>query len=95
MAAEPITPKPGFDWSAVAWGRPDDPVSENCSYCGDAIPDDAVPLRLWNAAGWAAVFCDDCQAAWWEWGGGVEYVVEEIDEPDLSRRGFGIGDGQP
>ena len=41
-----IAPKPGFNWSAIAWGGPDEPASDHCSYCGDEIPEDSVPLIL-------------------------------------------------
>lgn len=59
-----LAPKPGFDWTRVSWGGPDQVQSDSCSYCDANIPADAVPLRLWNADGWAAVFCDPCAAAW-------------------------------
>ena len=29
-----IAPKHGFNWAAVAWGGPDEPVDDRCSYCG-------------------------------------------------------------
>jgi hypothetical protein len=62
-----IPPKPGFNWSAIAWGGPDEPASDHCSYCGDEIPEDSVPLILWNAAGWCTPFCDHCRTVWWAW----------------------------
>ncbi len=71
-----IEPKPGFDWSKVQWGAPDDVVSDDCSYCGAAIPDEAVPLRLWNQDGWAAVFCDGCMATWW----GMTAIASDPDD---------------
>jgi hypothetical protein len=61
----PLEPKPGFDWTKVRWTGPFAPVDETCSYCGSAIPDECVPLRLWNDASWAAVFCEACMATWW------------------------------
>lgn len=62
-----MKPRPGFDWLRVNWGAPDEPASDRCSYCDEPIPVDAFPLRLWRVAdGWAAVFCDDCMAIWWE-----------------------------
>lgn len=60
-----LAPKPGFDWSLVSWGGPDEPQSDDCFYCDAEIPEEACPLRLWNAEGWAAVFCDDCAERWW------------------------------
>jgi hypothetical protein len=69
-----LQPKAGFDWMKVNWGGPEEPVSDDCSYCGDAIPEESVPLRLWNAEGWAAVFCDHCSAAW--------FGLQSFDGPD-------------
>jgi hypothetical protein len=61
----PLEPKPGFDWAQVRWTGPHAPVDETCSYCGSAIPDAHIPLRLWNAQSWAAVFCYACMERWW------------------------------
>lgn len=63
-----LRPKPGFNWLNVAWGGPDEPRTDRCSYCGDAFPTEEqdpefVPLILFNNAGWVAEFCDHCQAA--------------------------------
>lgn len=60
-----LEPREGFDWSRVRWSGPLAPVDETCSYCGAAIPDETVPLRLWNAIGFAAVFCDACMREHW------------------------------
>jgi hypothetical protein len=60
-----LRPRPGFRWEQITWGAPDDPRSEHCSYCGDAIPEESVPLILGTADGWMAQFCDHCQATWW------------------------------
>jgi hypothetical protein len=58
-----IAPRPGFAWWCVKWSRR---VSYNCSYCGDAIPEGSVPLRLFDQkSDLGAVFCDHCQIAWW------------------------------
>ena len=73
MADHALAPRPGFDWTMVSWGGPDEPVSDRCGYCGDDIPEDSVPLILGNDAGWCARFCDHCQAAWWG--------VETFDDP--------------
>jgi hypothetical protein len=59
-----IRPRPGFDWTSVGWEGADETPGEVCSYCGDAIGEDAVPLMLWNRDGWGARFCDHCQATW-------------------------------
>ncbi len=53
----------------VNWGGPDETRTQHCSYCGDAFPTEYedpefVPLILWNGDGWAAEFCDHCQATW-------------------------------
>jgi hypothetical protein len=60
-----LRPRLGFLWCNVKWGAPDDRVSESCSYCGEPIADDEVPLRLWNKAGWACQFCRACMKTWW------------------------------
>jgi hypothetical protein len=60
-----LQPNPGFDWSKVTWGRPDSPRSALCSYCSAVIPEDSVPLIMWQADGHAAQFCDECQIKWW------------------------------
>jgi len=64
-AARTIEPKPGFDWTRVRWTGPHALVDDTCSYCGAAISEDSVPLRLWNERSWAAVFCDACMKTWW------------------------------
>ena len=65
MTTDPLAPKAGFDWTQVRWTGPYAPVDETCSYCGAAIPEESVPLRLWNKQHWAAVFCEACMAEWW------------------------------
>jgi hypothetical protein len=60
-----LRPRPGFDPMKINWGGPDERRTEVCSYCGDALDEDSVPLILWNAQGWCAEFCDHCQTAWW------------------------------
>lgn len=74
-----IRPNPGFDPARINWLAPDQPLiaeneeHERCSYCGDAIPEESVPLRMWNQAGWGAVFCDHCQTVW--------FGMQSFDEP--------------
>lgn len=63
--SEYIEPRRDFDWKRVTWGAPDAPVSETCSYCGQTIPEDHVPLRIWNDEGWTAQFCDPCMTQHW------------------------------
>jgi hypothetical protein len=67
-----LKPRPGFDWTRVNWGGPNQIRTDRCSYCDKLFPDpygdgdsDFVPLILWNGEGWAAEFCDDCQRKWW------------------------------
>ncbi len=59
-----LGPKPGFDPSRVRWDDAEAPVRDDCSYCGALIPDDTVPLRMWNDRGDGCVFCDACAAQW-------------------------------
>jgi hypothetical protein len=75
-----ISPRPGFEWSAVNWGAPDQPRTDRCSYCEASFPDDDedpgfIPLILSNAEGWVAEFCDDCQRRWW----GIERYDDDDD----------------
>lgn len=67
-----ITPKPGFDWAKLTWGRPDSPPSVLCSCCSAVIPEESVPLICSNAEGWTVRFCDACMQKWW----GFERVDE-------------------
>lgn len=60
-----IKPREGFDWDRVTWGKPDDLVSDACSYCGADIPEEAVPLILSTDDGHAARFCEGCMRKWW------------------------------
>jgi len=65
-----LKPKPGFDWSLVNWGAPDQRRTDRCSYCAALFPDedeepDFVPLILWTSQGWAAEFCTACQIKYW------------------------------
>jgi hypothetical protein len=74
-----LSPRSGFDWMAVSWEGPDEPPADDCSYCGAAIiPDETVPLILWNGDGWCARFCDACMAKWW----GIETVPSFDDDDD-------------
>jgi hypothetical protein len=54
----------GFNPAQLNWGGPDEPQSDSCSCCDAPIPEDAVPLRIWNKDGWAIVLCDECVAKW-------------------------------
>lgn len=52
-----------FDWSRVRWDDAQAPQRDDCSYCGAAIDDDTIPLRMWNQRGSSCVFCVHCDAA--------------------------------
>jgi len=60
-----LEPRDGFNWSRVIWSRPDASPSVLCSYCSAVLPEHAVPLILFKAAGDTAQFCRDCQVRWW------------------------------
>lgn len=60
-----LEPKPGFDWSRLRWDAATAPQRDDCSYCGAAIGEGCVPLRMWDTAGNAIVFCDACMSTWW------------------------------
>ena len=91
--ASSLAPRPGFDWSLINWGGPDEPRTEHCSYCGDALDEDSVPLILWTA-GWCAEFCDHCIATWWG-GQSFDEPPEPRHEPEIRQRlgGAKQGDG--
>jgi len=74
-----LSPRPGFDWGHVSWGRPDSPRSALCSYCSAGIGEGAVPLILWRRDGSAAQFCVKCMETWW---GMVSYEEPDDDYPD-------------
>jgi hypothetical protein len=61
-----IRARPGFDWGRVAWGAPDSPRRELCSYCHGKIDDDEVPLMVWKPNGAMAQFCDRCIEKWFQ-----------------------------
>lgn len=63
-----LQPNPGFEWSAVMWGAPDEVVADVCSYCGDQLDEESVPLTLWDEEGWTACFCEHCMVRWWNMG---------------------------
>ena len=72
MAAT-ISPLPGFDWSKVKWGGPNEPVAIRCSYCDAPLGDDMDedyqgPLILWSPEGACAQFCIACQKIIWGFG---------------------------
>jgi hypothetical protein len=71
--AESLAPRAGFQWGRVRWDAHDAPVGTTCSYCGAAIRDEAVPLRLWDAFDNACVFCDPCAAEWF----GLQPMTED------------------
>jgi hypothetical protein len=74
-----LEPKPGFDWNRVTWGRPDSVRLVLCSYCSASIPEDSVPLIMWQKNGRAAQFCDNCQRHWWG--------MSSYDSPDIDADG--------
>ena len=59
-----IKAKPGFDWGRVAWGAPDSPRRELCSYCHAKFTEDEVPMMLFKSDGSLAQFCDYCLHEW-------------------------------
>lgn len=74
----PLSPKDGFNWTRVVWTGPYAMVEwKTCSYCGGPIPEESVPLRMWNNDGWAAVFCDSCMRDWWDM---ETYPDDNVDE---------------
>ena len=60
-----LRPAPGFDWTAVSWGGPDEPRTDRCSLCEAILEEESVPLILWNEDSWCAEFCGACQRRWW------------------------------
>jgi hypothetical protein len=75
-----LTPKAGFDWRHVSWGKPHSPRSALCSYCSAGISDGSVPLIMWGTDGSAAQFCHACQVKWWGFAATDELQQEEKDE---------------
>lgn len=56
--------KRGFDPAKVIWSRPESRILPLCSYadCLKRIPEDSVPLMMWNNQGGCVQFCDECVA---------------------------------
>ena len=69
-----LKPSAEFDWGKVTWTAPYVPVSDDCSYCNQPIPEDSVPLRMWTEESWTVQFCDTCMAKYW---GMVAVPMEE------------------
>jgi hypothetical protein len=46
----------------LVWSAPDSKIAPFCSVCQAHIPDDDVPLMMWNDQGACVQFCDDCSA---------------------------------
>lgn len=79
-----MRPKPGFNPAMLTWEGPNEPPGETCSYCGDAIPEDAVPLVMFREDGWTVRFCDHCQATWF----GIETFAEPAEDERPAVPGF-------
>lgn len=79
-----MTNDTAFDWSRVRWDDAKAPQCDDCSYCGAAIDDDAVPLRMWNQRGSSCVFCTRCDAA------ALRAVMEVQKALDRLDRGSGV-----
>ena len=60
-----IKPLAEFNWLMVQWRGPKQTPGDRCSYCGAVIPDDDVPLMMWNKEGWCAQFCEACRLKCW------------------------------
>jgi hypothetical protein len=65
-----LRPRPGFNWTQVSWGGPDEVPTDTCSYCDAPLgsvdePDYEIPLMIGNGEGWCAQFCVECQRTWW------------------------------
>jgi hypothetical protein len=75
-----LVPAPGFNWQLVRWDAWNAPQRDDCSYCGAEIPEDAVPLRMWDEPGNSCVFCDACAVRWW----GLQPVQYDDDDDDRS-----------
>ena len=94
--ATTLRPRAHFNPLLINWGGPDEPRTDRCSYCGDPFPtddDDFAPLIISNAQGWAAEFCDHCQATWF----GVQTFDplpdEVVEGPSLGPCCMCAGDG--
>ena len=44
----------------LVWSKPDSSIAPFCSVCQQHIPDDEVPMMMWNDAGACVQFCDGC-----------------------------------
>jgi hypothetical protein len=52
--------KTDFDYRKLTWSRPDSSIAPFCSVCCKHIPDDDVPLMIWDDKGSCVQFCDEC-----------------------------------
>ena len=53
--------KPGVA-ERLVWSHPDSTIAPFCSICQTHIPDDDVPLMMWNSDGACVQLCDRCAA---------------------------------
>lgn len=44
----------------LTWSHPDSNIVPFCSVCFEHIPDDEVPLMMWNDKGACVMFCNQC-----------------------------------
>jgi hypothetical protein len=52
--------KRDYDSRKLTWSRPDSSIAPFCSNCSTHIPEDTVPLMMWNSKGACVQFCDEC-----------------------------------
>jgi hypothetical protein len=52
--------KTDFNYRKLTWSRPDSSIAPFCSVCFKHIPDDDVPLMIWDDKGACVQFCDEC-----------------------------------
>jgi hypothetical protein len=44
----------------LTWSRPDSRIAPFCSNCLRHIPEDTVPLMMWDSKGACVQLCDEC-----------------------------------
>jgi hypothetical protein len=44
----------------IVWSAPDSRIAPFCSICQAHIPENEVPVMVWDAEGACAQFCDNC-----------------------------------
>jgi hypothetical protein len=58
--------KRDFNFERLTWSRPDSHIIPFCSICFRHMPEEKVPMMMWNDEGACVQLCDECIERWIE-----------------------------